>query len=52
MLSALLLAGLFAAPIAAASLFLPASRRPWRAEEHWSWIGRLTLAAAFTAVVA
>ncbi len=26
--------------------------RPWRAEEHWRWIGRLTLAAAFTAVVA
>ncbi len=48
---ALLLAGLFAAPIAAASLFLPASRRPWRAEEHWRWIGRLTVAVAFTAVV-
>ena len=31
---------------------LLASRGPWRAEEHWSWIGRLTLAAAFTAVVA
>jgi len=29
-----------------------ARKLAWRAEEHWRWIGRLTLAAAFTAVVA
>jgi hypothetical protein len=43
MLSAPLLAGLFAVPIATASLFLPATDRTGRAEERWRWIGRLTL---------
>jgi Glycosyl transferase family 2 len=43
MLSAPLLAGLFAVPIATAALFLPATGRTGRAEERWRWIGRLTL---------
>jgi glycosyltransferase involved in cell wall biosynthesis len=49
MLSALLLAGLFAAPIATAALFLPAPGRERRAEGYWRWLGRLTLALAWTA---
>ena len=51
MLSALLLAGLFAAPLATGALFLPATGRMRRAEERWRWIGRLTLAIVATAAL-
>src|SRR5438477_11495462 len=51
MLSALLLAGLFAAPIATAALFLPATGWIQRAEERWRWIGRLTLAMVWTVIL-
>ena len=52
MLSALLLGGLFAAPIATASLFLPAAGRARHHEEALRWIGRLALALASTALLA
>ena len=51
MLSTLLLAGLFAAPIATAALFLPASRRARRAEKPTQRAARLTAALACSAVV-
>ncbi|MBV9534967.1 MAG: glycosyltransferase [Solirubrobacterales bacterium] len=51
MLSALLLAGLFAAPITTATLFLPATGHTRCVEEVWRWIGRLTLAVASTVVL-
>ena len=51
MLSTLLLAGLFAAPIGTAALFLPASRRARRAEKPAQRAARLTAALACSAVV-
>jgi hypothetical protein len=41
MFSALLLAGLIAAPIATASLLLPTTGRTQRVEKVWRWLGRL-----------
>ncbi len=51
MLSALLLAGLFAAPIATVALFLPASRRARRAEERSQWIARLAATLAWGSIL-
>ncbi|HEY1518775.1 MAG TPA: glycosyltransferase [Solirubrobacteraceae bacterium] len=51
MLSALLLAGLFAAPIATVALFLPAAGRAGRAEARSKRIARLTAALAWSAIL-
>jgi glycosyltransferase involved in cell wall biosynthesis len=51
MLSALLLAGLFAAPLPTAALFLPASRRAGRAEKTTQWTARLVRALLLSALV-
>ena len=51
MLSALLLAGLFAAPIATVALFVPTGRRARRAEERAKWIARLAGALVWGAVL-
>jgi cellulose synthase/poly-beta-1,6-N-acetylglucosamine synthase-like glycosyltransferase len=51
MLSALLLAGLFAAPIATIALFVPATGRAQRAEERSKWIARLGAAVVWTATL-
>ena len=52
MLSALLLAGLFAAPIATASLFVPAAASPGASVGgSWRALGRLTLTVAWSAAV-
>src|SRR5689334_17014084 len=51
MLSALLLAGLLAAPISTAALFLPGLDRTRRAEEWWRWAGRAALSLLWTAAV-
>ena len=51
MLSTLLLAGLFAAPLATAALFLPAGRRARRAEEPAQRAGRLLRALLSSVVV-
>ena len=49
MLSALLLAGLFAAPIATAALFLPGLSRTRRHDEWWRLTGRTLLSLIWTA---
>src|ERR1700733_4835918 len=51
MLSALLLAGLFAAPLPTAALFLPASRRTGRPEKTTQWTARLVRALLLSALV-
>ena len=51
MLSALLLAGLFAAPIATVALFVPTGRRARRAEERAKWLARLARALIWAAVL-
>ncbi len=51
MLSALLLAGLFAAPITTVTLFLPGTGRIARVEERWRWFGRLAGALVSTAIL-
>jgi hypothetical protein len=51
MLSALLLAGLFAAPIATVALFVPATGRAQRAEERSKWIARLAATLAWAAIL-
>ncbi len=51
MLSALLLAGLIAAPIATVALFVPAGRRARRAEERAKWVARLARALVWAAVL-
>ena len=51
MLSALLLAGLCAAPIATVALFLPTTRRPRRDEKPSSWRARLALALVWSMVL-
>ncbi len=48
MLSALLLAGLFAAPIATAALFLPGLSRTRRHDEWWRLTGRTLLSLVWT----
>ena len=51
MLSALLLAGLIASPIATVALFVPTGRRARRAEERAKWIARLACALLWAAVL-
>jgi cellulose synthase/poly-beta-1,6-N-acetylglucosamine synthase-like glycosyltransferase len=51
MLSALLLAGLFAAPLATVALFLPASGRGQRVEEGSGWLARLMAAVLWSAIL-
>ena len=51
MLSALLLAGLFAAPIATVALFLPSTGRARRAEERSKWIARLAATLVWAAIL-
>jgi glycosyltransferase involved in cell wall biosynthesis len=51
MLSALLLAGLFAAPISTVALFLPGLSRTRRHEEWWRITGRTLLSLIWTAAV-
>jgi Glycosyl hydrolases family 8 len=51
MLSALVLAGLLAAPIATVALFLPRTGRPRRAEEHMKWVARLAATLVWAAVL-
>ena len=51
MLSSLLLAGLFAAPIATVALFLPTDRRPRRDEKVFKHLARLVLALLWSAAL-
>jgi len=51
MLAALLLAGMVAAPLGSASLFMPVKRRR-RASGTWSAVRRIVLAVAGTIVLA
>jgi glycosyltransferase involved in cell wall biosynthesis len=50
-LSALLLAGLIAAPLATAALFLPGTSSTRRVEERWRRVGRTVLTLAWTVVM-
>ena len=51
MLSSLLLAGLFAAPLATLALFLPTDRRPRRDEKVFKHLARLVLALLWSAAL-
>ncbi len=51
MLSALLLGGLFAAPIATIALFVPATGRARRAEERSKWFARLGATVVWAAIL-
>ena len=51
MLSALLLAGLFAAPVATVALFLPTTRRPRRDEQPSRRLARFALALLWSAIL-
>ena len=51
MLSALLLAGLFAAPIATAAMFVPVGKPGRRGEERSRWVRRLTATVIWTTVL-
>jgi cellulose synthase/poly-beta-1,6-N-acetylglucosamine synthase-like glycosyltransferase len=51
MLSALLLAGLFAAPLATVALFLPTNRRPRRDEKPSRQLARFALALLWSAIL-
>ena len=51
MLSSLLLAGLFAAPLATVALFLPTGRRPRRDQQPVKGLARLVLALAWSALL-
>src|SRR5919201_960488 len=50
-LSALLLAGLLAAPVATGALFLPATSRVRPVEERWRRMGRAVLKLVWTAIL-
>jgi len=51
MLSALLLAGLIAAPLATVALFLPGTARTRRRESRWRLFGRELLSLVWTAML-